>query len=662
MRYLTVATGALNQTPLAWEHNRNNILAAIKEAQKLEAQILCCPELAITGYGCEDTFLSVNTCQMALDMLHEIVPHTRNILVALGLPMLYRDGLYNTVAVVSDTKILGFVAKQYLAGSGVHYESRWFKPWPAGLVSEAHYHGQNFPLGDLIFDLNEVRIGFEICEDAWAATRRGVSLASRGVDIILNPSASHFAFGKCNIRKRFVLEGARAFGVVYLYANLLGNEAGRIVYDGDTIIAAYDTFLGLGPRFSFKDFVVTAAEVDIQTLRMQRASTLSYPKVSDDTQGIIQCPPLQRRTNAKSSLSKERFDLTGWETGPYVKEEEFARAVSLGLFDYLRKSKAQGFVLNLSGGADSGSLACLVYLMVHLALGELGDQEFRHKLPHMKLPKENKDLMKEFLFCLYQRTENNTPITEDAAKQLAKELKADFSAVSIDSIVNAYCKLMEPVIGRSLSWKEDNIALQNIQSRVRAPSAWLLANLRNALLLTASNRSEAATGYATMDGDTAGGLCPLGGVDKSFISQWLFWLENAGIDGIGPIPALNSITAQRPTAELCPKELAQSDESDLMPYNWLDAIEKLFVLEKRGPISIFKIMKEKFPDADNHALATSVDRFIKLWCRNQWKRERMAPAFHLDEESVDPKTWCRFPILSSGFELELEKMWKHVKG
>ena len=96
---------------------------------------------------------------------------------------------------------------------------------------------QQVPIGDLLFDCGGVRIGFEICRDAWVADRTGARLAQRGADILLNPSASHFAFAKQQIRERFVLEGSRAFCVSYAYANLLGNEAGRAIYDGGTLIA-----------------------------------------------------------------------------------------------------------------------------------------------------------------------------------------------------------------------------------------------------------------------------------------------------------------------------------------------------------------------------------------------------------------------------------------
>src|SRR5205085_3149604 len=113
------------------------------------------------------------------------------------------------------------------------------------------------------FDCGGVKIGFEICEDAWVANRPGAELAMAGVDLILNPSASHFAFGKIDIRRRFVLEGSRAFGVSYLYANLLGNEAGRAIYDGGALIAAGGRLIAAGPRFSFRDHVVTSAVIDL---------------------------------------------------------------------------------------------------------------------------------------------------------------------------------------------------------------------------------------------------------------------------------------------------------------------------------------------------------------------------------------------------------------
>jgi NAD+ synthase (glutamine-hydrolysing) len=189
----------------------------------------------------------------------------------------------------------------------------------------------------------------------------------------------------------------------------------------------------------------------------------------------------------------------------------------------------------------------------------------------------------------------------------------------------------------------------------------MLANLTGALLLSTSNRSEAAVGYATMDGDTSGGLAPIAGIDKAFLRRWLRWMETTGPQGCSPIPALRAVNVQAPTAELRPADAKQTDEDDLMPYDVLDLVERAAIRDKKTPLECLLTIEPKFTQYDHKQLATWVDRFFKLWCRNQWKRERYAPSFHLDDENLDPKTWCRFPILSGGFVRELAEMWKEVK-
>src|SRR5690606_25850606 len=194
-----------------------------------------------------------------------------------------------------------------------------------------------------------------------------------------------------------------------------------------------------------------------------------------------------------------------------------------------------------------------------------------------------------------------------------------------------------------------------------APGVWFLANVLGALLLSTSNRSEAAVGYATMDGDTAGGISPIAGIDKAFLQRWLRWLQTRGPEGIGAIPALAAVTLQPPTAELRPAAAGQTDEADLMPYDVLDAIERAAIRDKRMPAEVFRLMRCDFPGYEPRQLATWVERFFRLWSRNQWKRERYAPSFHVDDANLDPKTWCRFPILSGGFERELAELWRLVQ-
>src|SRR5690606_29017614 len=119
----------------------------------------------------------------------------------------------------------------------------------------------------------------------------------------------------------------------------------------------------------------------------------------------------------------------------------------------------------------------------------------------------------KLLTCVYQATRNSGEVTYGAAKLLAEQIGAEFHRLEVDDLVQGYTRLGEQVLGRPLTWEQDDLALQNVQARPRSPGVWLIANLQNALLLCTSNRSEAAVGYATMDGDTSGGLCPISGID-----------------------------------------------------------------------------------------------------------------------------------------------------
>lgn len=661
MKLLKVAGAALNQTPLDWEGNKQRILHAIDEARQQAVSLLCLPELCISGYGCEDAFHSPGIVQTAEQVLLEIVPATQGLVVALGLPVFYRGGVFDAVCLAVDGAIVGFVCKQNLAGEGIHYEPRWFKPWPTGVSRTIDVAGESYPIGDLIFDLDGVLIGFEICEDAWAADRPGSRLARRGVDLILNPSASHFAFGKHEIRKRFVQEGSRAFHVGYLYTNQLGNESGRAIYDGDVIIANEGEIEALGPRLSFADVQLTTAVIDVDATRRARVRTVYFsPQIDRQDDDLVRHPfrfPV---------LQPERNDraLAAWEKGAHRKEEEFARAVALGLFDYLRKSRSTGFVVSMSGGADSAAVATLVGLSVELGVRELGLETYLSKLAHiahLQGADSASAIVRQLLACVYQKTRNSSDITRRAAEQVSEAIGAEFFLFDVDPLVQQYTQIVSQALGRPLTWEQDDLALQNIQARVRSPGVWMLANLRGALLLSTSNRSEAAVGYATMDGDTSGGLSPIAGIDKAYLRRWLRWMEATGPKDIGPLPALSVINAQQPTAELRPQSAAQTDESDLMPYDVLDAIERLAIRDKQMPLACFLLLEVRFPQHDRRQLAAWVERFFRLWCRNQWKRERYAPSFHVDDENLDPKMWCRFPILSGGYERELAELRAYLE-
>jgi NAD+ synthase (glutamine-hydrolysing) len=609
MAALKIACATVNQTPLDWEGNLKRIKDGIEAAKKEKVDLLCFPELSITGYGSEDLFLSYWYPQKAVSLLSKLLPFCKDITVAVGLPVRIKEKVFNTVAVIENQKVLGFVAKQFMAIDGVHYEFRWFTPWQAYEIIEFEFDGEQVPFGDLTFYKRGFHYGFEICEDAWRGTLRpGYRLKDRKVDLIFNPSASHFAMRKTLERKELIEKSSRIFDCYYAYANLLGNESGRMIFDGEILFAKNGKILKRNQLLSFQDFQVVSFELE------NRIQTLA---------------PIQS------------------------KEWEFTQASALGLFDYLRKSKSKGFVLSLSGGADSATIAVLVAEMVRRGIQELGIEPFIQKLGIPFQPETSdpeKELVGKLLTTAYQGTKNSSEETFNSAKSLAESLGAKFYSWNIDEEVQSYTKKIEKAIGRNLNWDKDDIALQNIQARSRSPIIWMLANLTNSLLLSTSNRSEGDVGYATMDGDTSGSISPIAAVDKHFILDWLRWAEK-NLNR----PGLSYVNALTPTAELRPLERTQTDEKDLMPYAMIVEIEKLAIRDRRSPMDVFLLLKEE-SELDESILKEYIKKFFRLWARNQWKRERLAPSFHLDEFNVDPKTWYRFPILSGGFEEELNQL------
>lgn len=612
---MRIAGATVNQTPLDWNGNVSNIISSIEDAKKENVQILCFPELSLSGYGCEDLFLSDWLSRNAWQHLQKIVPTCTKIIACIGLPIRFNDITYNGVCVIQNQKIVGITLKQNLARDGVHYEPRWFDAWPPGKVIEIKIGDQSIQVGDLIYEAHGIKFGFEICEDAWRKEKRpGYRLADRGVDLILNPSASHFAMGKSESREQeVVIEGSKKFNCAYLFVNLLGNEAGRMIYDGDIIFGQEGKIIKVAERLVIKPFHLQWCDIDFE----KSESTKVHPTAD----------------------TKER-------------NEEFVRATSLALFDYLRKSKARGFALSLSGGADSSLCAVLVAEMTRRASQQMGAEEFCKAL-NIPVTDNLKDLVGSLLTCAYQGTKNSSKETLTAAKELAGSLGAKFHQWIIDEEVTSYEQKIEAALGRKLSWETDDIAKQNIQARSRSPIIWMLANIQQAVLLTTSNRSEGDVGYATMDGDTSGSLAPIAGVDKPFILQWLRWAEKElGYSGLASV---NKLT---PTAELRPTDRTQTDEKDLMPYAILVEIEQLAIRDRKSPAEVFHQLSNKTlkPEIAPQQLKEYIKKFFRLWSANQWKRERLAPSFHLDDINVDPRSWCRFPILSGGFRIELQEL------
>ena len=529
-------------------------------------------------------------------------------------------------------------------------------------------------MGNLIFDATGIgRFAIEICEDGWKGIRPGSYHALAGAHIILNPSASWFTMGKHAVRRRMVEQISREDHCAYLYTSLLGCDATRLVFDGSVFIAQDGQITKEGRRFRFDaDWEIVDHVIDIGSLEhvrraegswrqqveaMQRGNYGPEPtllQIEGDFSGSATLPPPTPywRSNTPSSPDPSLTWLTDQGLIPPLCLEdisylELELALTLALREYIKKCGIRGFALALSGGRDSAMVAVLVARMFRYDHPQLDGDTLR-------------TMIHERFVTAYMGTDHSGEATQTAARKLAEELGARHFDGVIQDAVLTHLRLFQDMTGTALSWENpaDDIPLQNVQARLRGSLIWMLANHFRFILLSTSNKSEAAVGYTTMDGDTSGGLSPIADVPKSLVTDWLRWAAR-----FHQLEAIQQVIATPATAELRPPDQKQTDEDDLMPFEVLDQLMYHFIQLGQEPLTIFRTLWPRMQERYNgqpHLFAAHIRKFVLLLCRAQWKRERFAIAFRVTAFDLDPKTGFRFPPVQEPFTAELQELERYV--
>jgi NAD+ synthase (glutamine-hydrolysing) len=667
-----VAAASLNQTVGDWSGNESRIREVVAEAKARGARMLVLPEMCIPGYSLGDRLQRMGTIERSWERMIRLAEVTTGLALAVGLPIRHEGVIYNAMAVLAEGKLAGLVAKENLATGDVEYENRYFLPWPAGrLVEFTGPDGTRATLGSQMFELPGLGIvAFEICEDAWKGIRPGSLAALAGAEILVNPSASWFAIGKHQTRRRMVRQISREDHCIYLYTSLLGCDATRLIFDGSLFIANNGRIEAEGRRFVFtRDWELVDRIVDLTEIRQIRLEEGSWrDQLGRIHAGTIAKPPAITRvegdfaTNEPApppraywlppevdhpdpSLAYLETEVFGGRaiTATDLSHLELELALAIALRDYTRKCGIKALCLALSGGRDSSMVALLVERMLRYAHPELGQSELRA-------------LVGRRFTCAYLATENSGEATRRAARAVAEELGATYLEGSVQKALDAAEETVSRLTGETLTWKNPahDIPLQNIQARLRGMLIWTIANLNNALLLVTSNKSEAAVGYTTMDGDSSGGLAPLADVPKSLVKLYLAWARE-----FHGLASLELIDAMEATAELRPPDRAQTDEADLMPFPILDQLMYAFVQLGLDPAEMFERLWPAFRDhyEDSPArFAADIKKFVRLFCFAQWKRERFAISFRVTAFDLDPKTGFRFPPVQAPFTEELAEL------
>lgn len=677
--YITLATCSLNQWALDFEGNRDRILESILVAKSRGATLRVGPELEIPGYGCLDHFLENDTYIQSWEMYSTILQNeeTYGLLLDIGMPILFKNRRYNCRIVSYNGKILLIRPKLVLANDGNYREMRFFTPWLKPQYVEdfklpnliAKITGQKFvKIGDGVISCMDTVIGFETCEELFTPQAPHVQLSLDGVEIVTNSSGSHHELRKLNTRVSMITEATRKCGGVYLYANQRGCDGDRLYYDGCAMIVCNGKILAQGDQFNLKDVEVLTATVDLEDVRSYK-SLISHGIQSLTT-------PVYERIDLDYELSPDslNFDASLAPTLPrdckyYLPEEEIALGPACWLWDYLRRCNGSGFFLPLSGGIDSCATAVIVHSMCKLAIKELneGNEQVKNDIIKIlrlgesdSLPKDAQELANGIFHTCYMGTSNSSNETRQRSLDLAKDIGSYHTDMNIDTVVGALVSLFEVTTGKRPIYKifggsqTENLALQNIQARLRMVIAYLMAQLlpwvrakknqTGLLVLGSANVDEQLRGYLTKYDCSSADINPIGGISKSDLIKFIRWSTNEF-----KLPILDEFVTAKPTAELEPitEDYIQSDEQDMgFTYDELSIMGRLRKVEKCGPYSMFiKLLHIWHGQKTPEGIADKVKSFFWYYAANRHKQTVSTPSYHAEQYSPDDNRFDLRPFL-----------------
>lgn len=674
MRLLKVATCNLNQWAMDFDCNTKQIKHSIVNAKQAGAAIRLGPELEIPGYGCEDHFLELDTVNHSWECLKDILlgDWTDGIVCSIGMPVIKGSERYNCQVFCFNRRIIMIRPKMWLANDGNYRELRWFTAWKQRdelvdfqLPSEVSQAlGQkSVPFGYGFVKFQDTAIAAEVCEELFVPTPPHSELALNGVEVFMNASGSHHQLRKLDVRLRAFIGATHTRGGVYMYSNHQGCDGGRLYYDGCATVVVNGDVVAQGSQFSLKDVEVVVAQIDLDVVASLRGSISSFQeqascktKVPSVEVSHSLCLPFNLKIPLSAPL-KIKY---------HSPEEEIAFGPACWLWDYLRRSGASGFLLPLSGGADSSSVAAIVGCMCQLVVKDIASGDEQVKADAIRIgnykdgqyPTDSREFAKRIFYTVFMGTENSSEMTRSRAKVLADEIGSWHLDVSIDGVVSALLSLFQTLTGKRPRYKVDggsnveNLSLQNIQARIRMVLAFMLASLLPwvhskpgfYLVLGSSNVDEGLRGYLTKYDCSSADINPIGSISKQDLRAFLRWAAiHLGYS------SLADVEAAPPTAELEPirSNYSQLDEVDMgMTYEELSVYGRLRKIFRCGPVSMFQNLCYKWgTKLAPSQVAEKVKHFFKYYSINRHKMTVMTPSYHAE---VCPYYDLKSPLNSSG--------------
>ena len=576
---IRIAAAQINTTVGDIEGNVKLIEKYIEKSLNYGVDIIAFPELSITGYPPEDLLHNEEFIAKNLNGMKYVSNLCKEIISFVGYvdKNFETNTIYNSVAALSEGKINFNYYKNFLPNYGVFDEKRYFTP---GNINDEVK----------LLDYKGIKIAANICEDLWENGPPDVfhTQSYAGAELIININASPYEIGKNEQRIKLLSSKSKINKCFSLYVNQIGGQD-ELVFDGGSMVSGPDGQLLCNSKYFEENLMIV--DIDIQEARNLRKKNITN---NNPTPKLI--------ISKVKNLNKRKEKLIPKINIIKIDQiESIYKALVLGTRDYISKTGFKKSIIGLSGGIDSA----LVTVLTSDAIGN-------NNIIAVNMP-----------------SRYSSSSSKEDSKLLCEKIGVEFIELKIENIHQSF----EKTLSKIFEGTEQNVAEENLQSRIRGTIVMALANKFNHLVMVTGNKSEMATGYATLYGDMAGAFAIIKDIPKSLVYELAIYRNKIGPGS--PIP--DNILNKPPSAELKPNQL---DSDSLPPYDQLDRIIENYV---ERHMTIDNIL-EKEDILQNGAKREVVEQIIKSINKNEYKRRQSPPGIKITSTSFG-KDW-RMPLAS----------------
>ena len=599
--------------------NAEKIVEVMRDAANRQVQLLCLPELSLTGYTCGDLFLQKTLCDGAEQALGVLLAASRelNMVVLAGLPVQCGGKLYNCAAVFSGGRLLGLVPKTHLPNYAEFYEKRHFSPAPEG-PQTVTLAGQTVPMdAKLLFRCRQMPsfvLGVEICEDLWAPVPPSCALALAGATVVCNLSASDETIGKAAYRRELVCGQSARLLCGYVYADAgHGESTTDMTFAGHNLIAENGSLLAEAAPFGQATAI---SEVDVDRMIQERVRNTTFVPAA------FQRPAVDFDLDLRDLQLERVFSPTPFVPGSDAARAErcelILRIQAEGLAKRMEHTHAACAVVGISGGLDS----CLALLAAVRACRVLG--------------RDPKDIVAITMPCF-----GTTRRTRSNAEFLCEELGVRFMEINITDTVRSHFA----DIGQSDS--DYDVTYENCQARVRTLELMDYANKHGGFVIGTGDLSELALGWATYNGDHMSMYGVNAGIPKTLVRHIVRYVaDTCGKNALREV--LLDILNTPVSPELLPAAedgtIRQQTEKLVGPYELHDFYLYYVLRCGFGPAKIYHIARAAFAGRyEDEILLYWLKNFYRRFFAQQFKRSCLPDGPKVGSVTLSPRGDWRMP-------------------